>query len=143
MSRLLTLLLLYQSGYIVGKYISVEMLIERTKETYYETLQASSTKWHSNGNDYAPFVKYYLGVLLKAYKEFEDRVAHLRHRRLSKADRVRAVFDKKLGKVSKANIAEQCPDISLTTIERVLKKLLDDGYIRKVGVGRSTAYVKV
>ncbi|MBQ7664111.1 MAG: Fic family protein [Bacteroidaceae bacterium] len=143
MSRLLTLLLLYQSGYVVGKYISVEMLIERTKETYYETLQASSTKWHSNGNDYAPFVKYYLGVLLKAYKEFEDRVAHLRHRRLSKADRVRAVFDKKLGKVSKANIAEQCPDISVTTIERVLKELLDDGYIGKVGVGRATAYVKL
>ncbi|MBR1712581.1 MAG: Fic family protein [Alloprevotella sp.] len=143
MSRLLTLLLLYQSGYIVGKYISIEMLIERTKETYYETLQASSAQWHNDGNDYAPFVKYYLGILLKAYKEFEDRVAHLHHRRLSKADRVKAVFDKIPGKVSKADIAEQCPDVSVTTIERVLKNLLDRGYIGKVGRGRATAYIKL
>ena len=143
MSRLLTLLLLYQSGYIVGKYISVEMLIERTKETYYEALQASSSEWHDNGNDYAPFVKYYLGILLKAYKEFEDRVAHLRHRRLSKANRVKAVFDKTLGKISKANIAELCPDISITTIERVLKELLNEGYIEKIGAGRATAYFKL
>ncbi|MBR1838485.1 MAG: Fic family protein [Bacteroidaceae bacterium] len=140
-SRLLTLLLLYQCGYIVGKYISLEMLIEKTKETYYETLQASSTQWHDNSNDYTPFVKYYLGILLKAYKEFEDRVAHLHHR-MSKANRVKAVFNQTLGKVSKAYIAEHCPDISLTTIERTLKELLDEGYISKVGAGRATAYVK-
>ena len=76
---------------------------------------------------------------LKAYKELEDRVAHLRHRRLSKADRVKAVFDKTPGKVSKANIAEQCPGISVTTIERALKELLDGGHIGKAGVGRATA----
>ena len=80
MSRLLTLLLFYKAGYIVGKYVSMEMLIERTKETYYEALQASSTEWHENENNYEPFVKYYLGIMIKAYNEFESRVEYLNHR---------------------------------------------------------------
>jgi Fic family protein len=78
MSRLLTLLLLYRSGYIAGKYISVEKLIENSKDTYYEALQASSELWHENKNDYLPFIRYYLGILIKAYGEFEDRVEYLR-----------------------------------------------------------------
>lgn len=142
MSRLLTLLLLYRADYIVGKYISMEMLIEKTKETYYEVLKDSSTNWHENQNDYLPFIKYYLGVVLKAYKEFQDRVEHLAYRKLSKPERIKAVFDKKLGKVNKADIATLCPDISETTIERTLKHLVESGYIEKVGAGRSTAYVK-
>ncbi len=80
MSRLLTLLLFYKAGYIVGKYISMEMLIEKTKETYYEALQASSGNWHENENAYEPFVRYYLGVTLKAYNEFENRVEHLKQK---------------------------------------------------------------
>lgn len=142
MSRLLTLLLLYRAGYIVGKYISMEMLIEKTKETYYEALKDSSTSWHGNGNDYMPFVRYYLGVVLKGYKEFQDRVEHLSYRKLSKPDRIKAVFDKKIGKVRKADIAVLCPDISETTIERTLRELVAVGYIAKVGTGRATAYVK-
>lgn len=78
MSRLLTLLLLYRSGYIVGKYISMEMLIEKTKETYYEALQNSSIGWHDNTSDYTSFVRYYLGVVLKGYNDFQDRVEHLK-----------------------------------------------------------------
>ncbi len=142
MSRLLTLLLLYRSGYIVGKYISMEMLIEKSKETYYEVLQDSSYAWHEGTNDYIPFVKYYLGIMLKGYKEFQDRVEHLNYRKLSKADRVKAVFDKKLGIVRKADIAAFCPDISETTIERTLKELLEANYIEKVGKARATGYVK-
>lgn len=142
MSRLLTLLLLYRAGYIVGKYISMEMLIEKTKETYYEVLKESSTLWHEDGNDYMPFVRYYLGVVLKGYKEFQDRVEHLSFRKLSKPERIKAVFDKKLGKVRKADIAVLCPDISETTIERTLRELVAVGYIEKVGTGRTTAYVK-
>ena len=142
MSRLLTLLLLYRAGYIVGKYISLEMLTEQTKETYYQTLKDSSAQWHENENDYLPFIKYFLGVVLKGYKEFQDRVEHLSHRKLSKPDRVKAVFDKKLGKVRKSDIAALCPDISVTTIERTLKDLLEIGYIEKLGTGRATAYVK-
>ena len=142
MSRLLTLLLLYRSGYIVGKYISMEMLIEKTKETYYEVLQDSSYSWHESANDYIPFIKYYLGIMLKGYKEFQDRVEHLNHRKLSKSDRVKAVFDKKLGIIKKSDIATFCPDISETTIERTLKELLESGYIEKVGKARATGYIR-
>lgn len=142
MSRLLTLLLLYRSGYIVGKYISMEMLIEKSKETYYETLQDSSYSWHESANDYIPFIKYYLGVMLKGYKEFQDRVEHLNYRKQSKADRVKAVFDKRLGIIRKADIAAFCPDISETTIERTLKEMLESGYIEKVGKARATGYVR-
>ena len=142
MSRLLTLLLLYRSGYIVGKYVSMEMLIEKTKETYYEALQNSSAEWHNNQSDYTSFVRYYLGVVLKGYNEFQDRIEHLKYRKFSKADRVKAVFEKKLGIVKKSDIAKLCPDISETTIERTLKELLEAGYIEKVGKGRATGYVK-
>lgn len=142
MSRLLTLLLLYRSGYIVGKYVSMEMLIEKTKETYYEALQNSSIEWHNNRSDYTSFVRYYLGIVLKGYNEFQDRIEHLKHHKLSKADRVKAVFEKKLGIVKKSDIATLCPDISETTIERTLKELLESGFIEKVGKGRATGYVK-
>ena len=142
MSRLLTLLLLYRSGYIVGKYVSMEMLIEKTKETYYEALQNSSIEWHYNKSDYISFIRYYLGVVLKGYNEFQDRIEHLKYRKMSKADRVKAVFEKKLGMVKKSDIATLCPDISETTIERTLKELLEAGFIQKVGKGRATSYIK-
>ena len=142
MSRLLTLLLLYRAGFIVGKYISIEMLIEKSKDSYYEALQASSQNWHENGNDYLPFLKYMLGIVVKAYNEFEDRVEYLHHRKMSKADRIKALIEKTPGKISKKEIAQACPDISVTTIERTLAELVASGYIDKVGVGRATAYVK-
>ena len=143
MSRLLTLLLFYKAGYSVGKYISMEMLIEKTKETYYEALQASSTGWHEGENSYEPFVKYYLGIMLKAYNEFESRVEHLKHRSLSKPDRTKAVIDNMVGKITKKEIMELCPDISKITVERTLTNLVKSGYIAKVGAGPSTGYVRV
>ena len=97
MSRLLTLLLLYQSGFIVGKYISIEKIIEESKETYYEVLQDSSINWHENENDYKPFVNYMLGVIVNAYKEFESRVKLLTAPNLSKADRIREIIKKPHG----------------------------------------------
>ena len=143
MSRLLTLLLFYKAGYIVGKYVSMEMLIEKTKETYYEALQASSTGWHEGENRYEPFVKYYLGIMLKAYNEFESRVEHLKQRGLSKPDRIKAVIDNKVGKITKKEIMELCPDISKVTVERTLTDLVKNGYIAKVGAGPSTGYVRI
>ena len=143
MSRLMTLLLFYKAGYIVGKYVSMEMLIEKTKETYYEALQASSTGWHEGENTYEPFVKYYLGITLKAYSEFENRVEHLKYRSLSKPDRVKAVIDQKVGKITKKEIMDRCPDISKTTVERTLTELVKSGYIAKVGSGPSTGYVRL
>lgn len=141
MSRLLTLLLLYREGYFAGKYISLEMMIEKTKESYYETLEQSSHHWHTNQNNYAPFVSYYLSVILAVYKEFESRVDFVKTRGVTKADRIRLLISNTLGKVTKAQIAEKCPDISITTIEKTLAALLKQGLIKKVGVGRATAYV--
>lgn len=143
MSRLLTLLLFYRAGYIVGKYISMEMLIEKTKETYYEALQASSFGWHDENNDYIPFIKYYLGITLKAYNEFESRVENLKYHNMSKPDRIKSLIDNKLGKITKKEIMDFCPDISKVTIERTLTDLVKNGYIKKVGSGPSTAYVKI
>ena len=142
MSRLLTLLLLYQNGYIAGKYISLEKLIEQSKETYYETLQQSSADWNGGANDYMPFLRYMLGVILKSYREFENRVEHIVSEKLNKTDRIKIIFEQKLGKISKADIANTCPDISISMIERTLKEMLDNGEIKKIGSGRATAYVK-
>jgi len=141
-SRLLTLLLLYRSGYIVGKYISLEKLIEDSKDTYYEVLQDSSALWHENRSDYQPFVRYSLGILQKAYSEFEDRVQYLNCRGMSKPDRIKTVIDRKIGTISKKEIMEACPDISKVTVERALTSMVKAGYLIKVGAGRSVAYGK-
>lgn len=142
MSRLLTLLLCYRARYIVGKYISIEKLIESSKETYYEVLQASSLGWHENKNDYVPFVRYYLGILLKSYKEFEERVDYLQYRKQPKTERIQTIIDRKIGKFTKKEIMDACPDISKITIERTLSALVKDGFIVKIGAGRTTAYGK-
>ena len=142
MSRLLTLLLLYRAGFIVGKYISIEMLIEKSKDSYYEALQESSQYWHEDSNNYMPFLQYMLGIIVKAYNEFEDRVEHLRYRKVSKPKRIKAIIERTPGKITKKEIAQVCPDISLTTIERTLADLVSSGFINKVGEGRATAYVK-
>ena len=141
MSRLLTLLLLYRSGYIVGKYISIEKVIEQSKETYYETLQQSSVGWHENQNDYAPFVRYMLGVIVAAYRDFSSRVQVLVTSGMSKPDRIREIIKDTLGKITKAEIMEKCPDISQVTVQRTLIELQKKGEIIKLGGGRYTAYI--
>ena len=140
MSRLLTLLLLYRSGFIVGKYISVEMLIEKSKEQYYETLRESSMGWLENENSYLPFVRYMLGVLVKAYREFEDRVEHLAYRKLTKGERVKEIISRHLGKITKREILTVAPDISEAMVEKALADLLAEGFIEKVGNGRGSGY---
>lgn len=140
MSRLLTLLLLYRSGFVVGKYISVEMLIEKSKEQYYETLRESSIGWHENVNSYLPFVRYMLGVLVKAYGEFEQRVGYLASRKLTKGDRVREIISSHLGKITKRDILTMAPDISEAMVEKVLADMVVNGVIEKVGNGRGSGY---
>ncbi len=140
MSRLLTLLLLYRSGYSVGKYISLERLIADSKETYYEVLQDSSTGWHEGTNDYLPFVRYMLGVVVAAYREFASRVDILITRGLSKPDRIRETIRSTTGKITKTQIMRQCPDISQKTVERALADMLKNGDIIKIGGGRYTSY---
>lgn len=141
MSRLLTLLLLYKAGYIVGKYISLEKIIEKTKDTYYDALQESSLNWHEEINDYKPFVEYTLGIVLNAYREFSERVNVLITKDLSKPDRIREVIKSKVGKITKKEIIEVCPDISKTTIERTLVSLQNSNEIIKLGGGRYTSYL--
>ena len=149
MSRLLTLLMLYRNGYMVGKYISIEHLIEQSKSTYYEALDASTQGWDDNANDYAPFTNYLLGIILSACKEFDERInltaggrAQGAPRVATKGTRIEALLDQSLVPLSKADILARMPDTSTTTIERTLKSLLDSGTIIKIGAGRSTRYVK-
>lgn len=141
MSRLITLLLLYRSGYIVGKYVSIEKMIETTKESYYETLQESSVGWHEDENDYVPFVKYMLGVVVASYREFSSRVKLLTTAGLSKGNRIGEVIKQTVGTITKADIMKKCPDISQITIQRALIELQEQEKIIKIGGGRYTKYV--
>lgn len=141
MSRLLTLLLLYRSGYIVGKYVSIERIIEQSKESYYEVLKSSSEDFHENNNNYLPFVRYMLGVIVAAYREFEERVEVLVLQGYSKPERIAEMIKSSLGKITKAEILENCPDISETTISRTLNELTKQGKILKTSGGRYTSYI--
>ena len=141
MSRLLTLLILYRSGYIVGKYISLEKLIADNKESYYDALQDSDARWHEEENNYLPFARYMLGVIIAAYKDFADRVEILITKGLSKPERVREIIRNSIRKLTKAEIMAQCPDIGERTVERALASLQESGEIIKIGGGRYTSYI--
>ena len=143
MSRLLTLLLLYKFDYFVGRYISIEMLIEESKESYYEELKRSSEKWHTGENDEIPFIRYMLGVLLKTYEECDDRFNLIGNEKLTSPERVLFVIQRSLEPLSKKDIMILCTDISQRTIERALKELYDNSKIKQVGSGRSTKYVNI
>ncbi len=140
MSRLLTLLLLYRAGYEVGRYVSIEKLIADSKEKYYEALQESSDGWHEGENDYTPFVRYMLGVIVAAYREFESRAALIAGG-ASKTDRIREAIRETVGPITKAEIMTKCPDVSQVTVQRALSELLRSGQIVKLGGGRYTKYV--
>lgn len=140
MSRLLTLLLLYKANYMVGKYISIEKIIEETKDSYYDTLEKSSTNWHNNENDYSYFVEYYLGIILNAYKEFDSRINIVENKKITAYDRIIDIFKENIIPIDKAFITNKCPDLSETTIERTLNKLLKEDKIVKISGGRYTKY---
>lgn len=140
MSRLLTLLLLYKSEYIVGKYISIEKLIEATKESYYDALQESSQKWHEEENDYLPFATYLLGILVAAYREFFDRTRLIEEKKIAKPSRVAEEIRNHIGTITKSEIMEKVPGVSQTTIQRTLAELIKQRKIIKIGNGRYTKY---
>lgn len=139
MSRLLTLLLMYQSGYDVGKYVSIEKEIERTKETYYEALAASSQGWREGKSDYVPFVTYMLGIIDTCYRELANRFS-LVGAPASNEEAVRTFFDRLIGQATKREILDASPGMSQRTLERILSKLQQEGMIEKIGAARSTAY---
>lgn len=144
MSRLLTLLLLYRAGYIVGQYISIEKAIADTKETYYEVLQQADREWHSGENDPKPFIKYMLGIILSCYREFESRVslATKTGKKSSAYDIVKSFTENTLGKFSKQDALLSCPSLGSSSVESALKKLVEEGAIIKTGAGRKTMYMR-
>ena len=139
MSRLLTTLLLYRSGYVIGKYISLEKKIQISKSDYYDALQQSSTGWIESTNDDTPFIKYLLSTILAAYRDFEERVDVVGHK-MSALEMVEKAVKSKLGKFTKSDIMELCPEIGRGSVEQSLKVLCDKGIIKKEGSGRATFY---
>ena len=141
MSRLLTTLLLYRSGFYVGKYISLEAKIAKHKDLYYDALSASQNGWHEGSDDPVPFIKYLLGTILAAYRDFEDRFALVEVKR-SALDMVRLATQYKIGRFTKQDIRELCPSLSISSIEGSLRKLVDNGEIKREGKGKSTFYYR-
>lgn len=140
LSRLLTTLLLYRSGFYVGKYVSLESKIAQNKDLYYSALNQAQNGWHEGSEDVIPFIKYILGTILAAYKDFEDRVSIVEEK-LPAIDMVRKAAHNKLGRFTKQDIREFCPTLSDSSIEGALRKMLDLGELRREGVGRATCYV--
>ena len=141
MSRLITLLLLYRSGYQIGKYISLEKIIEQTKDSYYDALRKISQDWHTETNDYRPFIEYLLKIILHAYRELDERI-ELVSGNLPAYEMVKTVVEKILGSFSKQDILERCPSIGSSSVEIALKKLKDEQVIKSIGAGRNTRYVR-
>lgn len=142
MSRLLTTLLLYRNGYMVGKYISLESKIAKNKTAYYDALEKSQVGWEKGKEDVVPFIKYLLGTIIAAYRDFEDRM-ELVSESDSALDMVRKAVTTKIGKFTKTDIVAMCPSLSNSSVESSLKKLKQDGFIEKKGAGRATYYVKI
>ncbi len=142
MSRLLTTLLLYRSGYYIGKYISIESKIEKTKQYYYDALRSGSAGWYDDENDPSDFIEYFLSVVLAAYRDFENRVDLVGVKRKSGEQTVEAAVQNTLGKFTKSSIMELCPNLSKATVENALSALVRNGVIERCGTGKATYYVK-
>lgn len=142
MSRLLTTLLLYRSGFYVGKYISLEAKIAKNKELYYGALSASQNGWHEGKYDPVPFIKYLLGTIIAAYRDFEDRFALVETKRPA-LDTVRLAVQNKIGRFTKQDIRELCPSLSLSSVEGSLRKLVESGEIKREGSGKNTCYYRI
>ena len=142
MSRLLTTLLLYRNGFYVGKYISLEAKIARNKDLYYNALSLAQHGWHEGSEDVVPFIKYLLGTILAAYKDFEDRFA-LVETKLPALEMVRRASMNKIGRFNKQDIRELCPTLKDSTIEKAFRDLILLGEIKKEGKGKNTCYYRL
>lgn len=143
---MMNLQVIYQnkSGYNVGKYISIEKQIEKTKDRYYDTLEESDAGWHEEANDPMPFIRYMLQVLLACYIEFEDRVGLMNESRNGSTayDMVKKYAEEKLGKFTGADVVAHCPSIGRSSVLAALKKLSEEGIIIREGSGRNTFYYR-
>lgn len=142
MSRLLSLLLLYKNGYDAGKYVSFEEQINNYKAYYYEALRESSIGWHENQNTYIPFIENFLSILYMCYKELDKRFAIVHGNKITKTARIEATVLNSLVPISKADICGILSDVSPTTIEAVLSKMVKNGQIKKIGQSKMTRYIK-
>lgn len=142
MSRLLTTLLLYRSGYYVGKYISLEAKIAKNKDLYYDALAASQDGWHEGQDDPIPFVKYLLGTILSAYRDFADRFAIVETKH-SAIEKVRMATQNKIGRFTKQDIREQCPSLSISSVESALRNMVASGELKREGTGKNTCYFRL
>ena len=142
MSRLLTTLLLYRNGFYVGKYISLEAKIAKNKDLYYDALGQAQTGWHEGTEDVVPFIKYLLGTILAAYKDFEDRFA-LVETKLPALETVRRATMNKIGRFTKQDIRELCPSLSISSIEGALRKLVASGELKREGSGKNICYFRL
>ncbi len=143
MARLLTLQLLYHFDYVVGRFISLERIFEESKESYYETLEASSQGWHEGAHDIAPWLNYFWGALLRAYKAFEERVGTIERGRGAKGDRVRAEILKRQLPFSISEIEEACPGVSRDMVRVILRAMKAEGLIAPTGKGRGAKWSRV
>lgn len=142
MSRVLTTLLLYRSGFYVGKYISLEAKIAKNKDLYYNALAESQIGWHEGTEDVVPFIKYILGTILATYKDFEDRMA-LVETKLPAIEMVKRASENKIGRFNKQDIRELCPTLSDSSIEGALRKLVASGELQREGKGKNTRYFRL
>lgn len=142
MSRLLTTLLLYRNGFYVGKYISLEAKIAKNKDLYYAALRQAQEGWHEGTEDAVPFIKYLLGIILSAYRDFEDRFSLVEQKKPA-LETVRQATLSKIGRFSKQDIRELCPALSVSSIEGALRKLVASGELKREGNGKSTCYYRL
>ena len=141
MSRLLTTLLLYRAGYVIGRYISLESKIAQNQDLYYAALEQCQTGWHENQEDPTPFIKYLLRIILAAYRDFEERIDIVGGRQNAVAI-VRRAVSGRIGKFTKSELLELCPTISRTSVEGALRQLVKEGAISRHGSGRATFYTR-
>lgn len=142
MSRLLTTLLLYRSGFLVGKYISLEAKIAKNKDLYYSALNQSQHGWHEGTEDAVPFIKYLLSTILAAYKDFSDRFEIVAEK-LPAVNVVRKATQNKIGRFTKQEIRELCPALSLSSVEGALRKLVASGELKREGTGKNICYYRL
>lgn len=142
MSRLLTTLLLYRNGFYVGKYISLESKIAKNKDLYYDALNKSQDGWHEGVEDATLFIKYILGTILAAYKDFEDRFSIVEEK-LPAIEFVRKASQNKIGRFTKQDIRELCPSLSLSSVEGALRKMVNEGELKREGMGKATCYYRL
>lgn len=143
MSRLLSLLLFYNSGTDVGKYISFEARINSSKGQYYDALRRASEGWHEGTNDYTPFISYYLDVLFLCYRDLDSRFVTVADKKVNKGNRVEAAVMNSLMPISKKEIMTLLPDVSQSTVEAVLHDLVSSGRVERIGANRNARYRRV